>query len=285
MRILIVAMFGLTASASAQRNGPRLCGFAADRDIAIKLYNANGSLHYIAWDKDSVVIYGRLENRRDFYCGGGRRGVKLGVEGRSPSGEPSRADLVIYMPRTGNTSAKTINADIVSEGIGGWFYSVSGSIRLSGNVASAEAETMNGALDINVVAPWVKARGGNGHLLLRGEPEDADVSTISGTLSIATSAVLRGQFSTVSGDIHYASSPSPRSIIEMSSHSGTVELLMPSSASAALALSTVSGPIENGFTRIRPVASAPRSLRINLGRGDAQVTVRTFKGPIRLRPQ
>jgi hypothetical protein len=144
---------------------------------------------------------------------------------------------------------------------------------------------MNGALDINVVTPWVKARGGNGHLLLRGEPQDADVSTISGTLSIATSSVLRGQFSTVSGDIHYAAAPSPRAIIEMSSHSGTVELLMPSSSSAALALSTVSGPIENGFTRIRPGASAPRSLRINLGRGDAQVTVRTFKGPIRLRPQ
>jgi DUF4097 and DUF4098 domain-containing protein YvlB len=211
--------------------------------------------------------------------------VKLGIEGRGPSGEPSRADFVIYMPRTGNTSAKTINADITSEGIGGWFYSVSGNIRLSGSVANAEAETMNGSLDINVVAPWVKARGGNGHLLLRGEPQDVDVSTISGTLSIATSAVLRGQISTVSGDIHYAATPSARSIIEMSSHSGTVELLMPSSASASLALSTVSGPIENGFTRIRPVASAPRSLRINLGRGDAQVTVRTFKGPIRLRPQ
>jgi len=43
--------------------------------------------------------------------------------------------------------------------------------------------------------------------------------------------------------------------------------------------------IENGFTRVRPTSSTPRSMRISLGRGEAQVTVRTFKGPIRLRSQ
>jgi hypothetical protein len=144
---------------------------------------------------------------------------------------------------------------------------------------------MNGNLDMNVATPWMKARAGNGNLLLRGEPQDVDASTIGGTLSIATSAVLRGQFSSVTGDVHFVGAPSPRAILEFSSHSGAVELLMPQSASALLSLSSISGPIENGFARVRPSSLTPQSMKISLGSGDAQLTVRTFKGPIRLRAQ
>jgi hypothetical protein len=50
-------------------------------------------------------------------------------------------------------------------------------------------------------------------------------------------------------------------------------------------LSSVSGPIENGFTRVSPIASPPRTMRFNLGGGDAHVSVRTFKGAIRVRPE
>ena len=53
-------------------------------------------------------------------------------------------------------------------------------------------------------------------------------------------------------------------------------------------LSTVTGAIQNGMSAIRPAASAPHSLRLELGRAaasGAQVSVRTFKGTIRLRPE
>jgi hypothetical protein len=49
-------------------------------------------------------------------------------------------------------------------------------------------------------------------------------------------------------------------------------------------LSSIVGSIENGFSDVRPAASTTRSMRITLGRGGANVTVRTFKGLIRLRP-
>ena len=37
--------------------------------------------------------------------------------------------------------------------------------------------------------------------------------------------------------------------------------------------------------RSNPSPSGPHRLRVNLGRGEAQFTVRTFKGTIRLRPE
>jgi len=53
-------------------------------------------------------------------------------------------------------------------------------------------------------------------------------------------------------------------------------------------LSTIGGTIENGFTDARPAASSTtrtRTLRVRLGSGGAHVTVRTFKGAIRLNPR
>ena len=48
---------------------------------------------------------------------------------------------------------------------------------------------MSGNLDLNANVPWLRARTGDGHLLLRGRPQDVDASTIAGTLDIATATV------------------------------------------------------------------------------------------------
>lgn len=259
-------------------------------NVNVKAWNPTGSIRFIAWDRDSIEVRGSVGHNVTFELSGDGEGMKLGgvklvAEGHWTDGDAAPSTLVVYMPRRGTVSVKTVSADIGGQDVSGWFYSVSGDIRLSGRATSVEAETMNGNLDMNVATPWIKARAGNGSLLLRGEPQDVDASTIGGTLNVATSAVLRGQFSSVTGDVHFAGDPSPRAILEFSSHSGAVELLMPQSASALLTLSSIAGPIENGFARVRPSSLTPQSMKISLGNGDAQLTVRTFKGPIRLRAQ
>jgi hypothetical protein len=218
------------------------------------------------------------------FFGALRQGVKMGVEGNS-SGDSEPSNLVIYMPRRGRVSVRTASANIVGEGVSGSFYSSSGTVRLSGVVSSAEVESMNGSLDLDLTTPWLRARTGDGHLLIRGAPQDVDASTIGGTLDVIAPKVMRGQFVSVSGDIHWIGSPARGSVFDFSNHSGAVDLALSSSASAAFTLSSVSGSIENGFTRVRPIASPPRTMRFNLGDGDAHVTVRTFKGAIRVRPE
>lgn len=277
----------------AQRSGSegRLLGARqTSPTVSIKAWNPTGSIRFIGWDKDSVVVRGSVGRNVRLDLSGQREsvkldGMKLVVSGQGNEADALPSDLVVYMPRHGTVSIKTVSADIAGDGIGGWFYTVSGNIRLSGQATSVEAETMNGSLDMNVSTPWIKARAGNGSLLLRGAPQDVDASTVGGTLSVATSTVLRGQFSTVTGDVHFVGDPPPRAILEFSSHSGAIDLLLPQDASALLALSSIAGPIQNGFVRIRPTALTPQSMRLNLGRGEAQMTVRTFKGAIRLRAQ
>ena len=50
---------------------------------------------------------------------------------------------------------------------------------------------MSGRLDLDVIVPWVRARAGDGALTLRGAAEDADVSTIAGTLDVDLAGVRR----------------------------------------------------------------------------------------------
>jgi hypothetical protein len=197
----------------------------------------------------------------------------------------ARCDLLIYMPRRSQISLKTVTADIVASDVSGWFYSVSGSVRLSGSATTIDVQSMSGNVDLDVVTPWVRARTGDGNLLIRGSPQDVDASTIGGTLSIASAAIARGQFGSVSGDVHYAGGPATGAILDFSNHSGAIDLMLARSVSGVFSLSTILGAIENGFSEIRPISSTPRSIRLSLGRGGAQVSVRTFKGTIRLRPE
>lgn len=282
---LMLGVAGTTARGQGAADGPVLAARAVHPTASFKIWVARGALRVVAWDRDSILIRGRVTRPDVFFVGGDADGMKFGVENHEADGGAGLSRLTAYIPRRGTVSVKTVSASIDADGVGGWFYTVSGAMRLTGRAASVEAESMNGSLDLDVTTPWLRARTGDGHLLLRGAPQDVDVSTISGTLDVVATSVVRGLFGSVSGDVHYVGSPAPGGIMEFSNHSGAVELLLPRSASGVFALSSIVGPIDNGIAGARPIASSPHSMRISLGRGGSQVAVRTFKGAIRLRAQ
>jgi hypothetical protein len=283
--VVLLACAPIRGHAQTAADGPVLAARRVTPTLAYKIWNPAGHLRLVAWDRDSIVVRGRVFDRNRFMFSGDSTAMKLGINPEFSSKPAGRSDLVIYLPRRGRGSVKTVSADIDGTGVSGWFYTVSGAMHLTGNASSVEAESMTGNLDLDVVAPWVHARTGDGHLLIRGQPQDVDAGTIAGTLDIAAATALRGQFSSVSGDIHYVGAPPLGGIFEFSNHSGNVDLVLPSNTSGTFALSSVVGSIENGFSAVRPVQSPARALRVTLGRGGASVTVRTFKGTIRLRPE
>jgi hypothetical protein len=288
-RYLLLASVALAAGSRAPGQAPvegrLLAARAVPPTVAIKAWSPLGSIRFVGWNKDSVVVRGTLGRGVRFRLTQDGAAIKLQADGEGPDGTAAASHIVAWVPRQSTVSLKTVSADITAEDVGGWFYTVSGNLRLSGRARSIEAESMDGSLDLDVSCPWVRARTGSGRLLLRGEPETADLSTISGDLSVATSGLLRGQLTSVTGDIRYTGSPAPGGIVDLSDHSGSVELLLPPDASAALALTSVEGTIENGLTGARAAAAAPRSMNVEIGRGEARLTVRTFKGAIRLLPQ
>ncbi len=286
MRLLIALLVATAAQAQSPADGPVLGAIAVSPTVGIKGWILGGRVRLVGWDRDSIVVRGTIPRDERLRLLRDTLAAKVVIQSRDETGtKVGRSDVVVYAPRRATFALKSVSADIIGQDVSGWFYSVSGNIRLAGTARSVDAESITGSLDFNISAPAVRAHAGEGHILVRGSPQDVDAATVGGTISIATPTILRGQFSTVSGDIQYAGALAAAGIFDFSTHSGDIDLALPEATSASLALSSIAGPIENGFARVRPTSASPRSMKVRLGRGDAQVAARTFKGTIRFRPQ
>jgi len=290
-RVLLLVAMCATSSLAISRAGaqraatddPVLRARALREGSPVKMFVPSGTVRLIGWDRDSIVIRGRLPAPAQLMFGGSdTSGYKLAIE---QQGDASMAAtrLLIYLPRRSQVSLKTADALVDATDVAGWFYTVSGRYHIDGAATSIEVEAMSGDIDLDASTPWARAKTGKGHLVVRGSPQDVDASTISGTLDITTATILHGRFTSVTGDVHYAATMAPHSLFEFSTHSGTVDFLLPREVSARFELSTVDGEIDNGFTQLRPAAAGVHNLQLSLGSGAADVTVRTFKGTVRLR--
>lgn len=291
--ICLVALTVAPSLAPAQNaaDGPELNGMRVSPTTPLKIYNPAGSVRVLAWDRDSVSVHGAVRPK-GFFFGRNVGAVKFGVnEFMFGVEEPRGADtakaahLTIYVPRHSQVAVKTATASIDATDVAGLFYTVAGAIQVRGSAATIDVESMTGNVDVNASASWLRARTSQGRLLIRGGVQDVDASTIDGALDIATSSVFRGRFQSVNGDIRFVGTPLRAALFEFSNHAGAVDFALGPETSSVFELSSVSGPIENGYADLRPVAASPHSMRLKVGGGDAQVTVRTFKGSIRLRPQ
>jgi hypothetical protein len=283
--LLAVPLIGASRGGGARAKDPLLTARHFNAGASIKIFNPAGAVRLVGWDLDSLEVRGTVFPRRQYFFGGDDNGAKLGVD-EVRAGEPAaHGDLTIYLPKGTTVGVKTVNGDITAADVSGWFYAIAGRVSVSGVAKTIEIEAMRGDVTLNVTVPWLHARGGTGRMVVGGVLQDVDVSTISGPLDIAAGEIVRGQFASVSGDIHFAGAPAAGAILDFSNHGGAVDLAVPRTATGTFALSTVSGTIANGFAPVSPASQSPRALRFTLGRGGPDVTVRTFKGAIRVRPQ
>lgn len=286
---LLAALIAFPAAAQ-NTDGLLLGGRKVGPTVPLKIYNPAGSVRVIAWDRDSVAVRGPARPT-GFFFGGNTMALKFGVNEfmlgvEEPRGDTAKvAHLVVWVPRHSQVAVKTASASIEAHDVSGVFYTVSGTIQVNGTTSTIDVESMNGNVDVNASAAWLRARTSQGRLLIRGGVQDVDASTTDGQIDITTSSVFRGRFQSVNGDIRFVGAPQPRGIFEFSNHSGAVDFVLGRYTSGVFDLTSVTGVIENGLNRVQPVSAGPHSMRLNVGGGEAHVTVRTFKGPIRLRSQ
>jgi DUF4097 and DUF4098 domain-containing protein YvlB len=146
---------------------------------------------------------------------------------------------------------------------------------------------MDGDIEVTGSVTWLRAKTAGGTITLRGDGRDVALSSVSGGVT-ASGTYERGRFESVTGDIRFDGGVEPGGALTFDSHSGAVELRVPRTLGADYDISTISGTIQNELTAARPVAASDmrgRELGLSTGGGGAQITIRTFKGTVALRPR
>jgi DUF4097 and DUF4098 domain-containing protein YvlB len=256
----------------------------------IRIHHHAGSVRVIGWERDTIAVSGTVMERGAdrFYMGVSSHGSKLGIWASQGDSLPP-SHLEIRVPRGAAVWIKTMSADAEVSGVSGGVdvYSVAGRIAVTGAPRELYAETMGGAISADVATRSARLKSASGAIELRGRIADAAVQNVSGTIAVRGGAIERGRFESVDGDVSYDGAVPRAASLDFITHGGRVRLGIPPDTRADVLVSTYAGQLENGF-KVRALEGSNRfkgqEYTFALNGGGAQVSVRTFKGNVVLRP-
>ncbi len=267
-------------SGTALGQGPLDERKQAARDGTVKISSAAGSVHVMGWNRDTVAVTGTLGPGADleFQSGNRETRIRIAVQGRDPPERVPPSDIVVRVPRQSSVAVRTVAAAIEISGVNGSadVESQTGDIRVSGSVRTVYAESAGGNVQLDVSTKVARAKTVDGDITVRGARGYLDVSTVSGTAHVMGREVWETEMTSVSGDITFEGSFSREGTLYVESHSGTIELVLPSNQGADFDIVSVTGNVENSFSR----ASGPT---FSIGGGGTQVKIKSFKGLVRIR--
>lgn len=266
-------------------------GRPLDADGSLRILVLNGSVRVVGWSRDSVAVTGTAAKGQELFFGGTRRGMKVGLWDRSDPGATLPSRLEVRVPAGSRVWLKTgYEADVDVSGVTGGLdiNIVGGRVHVVGSPRELNVEAMDGDVEIDGSPAWLRAKSATGRITLRGAPEDVGLSTVSGAIVVdapaGSAGVGRGKFESVTGDVHFDGAVVRGGALDFDTHSGAIELRLPAAAAADVDVTTVAGTVDNAMSTARPITEMRnKRLAFSLGEGGASVTVRTFKGAVRLR--
>ena len=264
-------------------------------DGSVRISGAISSLRIVAWDRDSLAITGSMPVGWRFDGGvtrgisGPGRGAKYYIEATSDT-YPTAASLELRVPARARVWAKSGSADIEVSGVTGGLdlNIVGGSVTVTSTPRELNIESMDGDVHVMAGASWLRVKTATGAIDVRGGSEDAGLSTVSGTVRVVDGRYERGKIETVTGDVEYQGEIGYKGSVDISTHSGRIELRLPPRPNLELDAATVTGAIENSVTSTRAIPGREgrgMELGFSSGSSDTRIVIRSFKGNIALKPR
>lgn len=285
--IAVIATPVLSAAAQQKVDIQR----AASPTVSVRLGGALSSVRVTGWDRDSISLTGTLGagTRMDggpLSGSGPVKGMKFFVE--APDEPAMRANkLELRVPRGARVWLKAGSADLEVSGVTGGLdlNIVGGSVKVSGNARELLVESMDGSVTVNGTAEFARLKTATGDIVLQGGGEDVTLTTVSGAIRASDGTVQRGRFESVTGPITFAADLARGADARFDTHSGAIELRLARRADVEIDAASITGSIENAWTSGRPAVGREgrgMELGISSGMGGARVSIRSFKGNVRL---
>jgi DUF4097 and DUF4098 domain-containing protein YvlB len=290
----------------------------------VEVQNIAGSVRVTGWDRNEIRITGRLgEGTERLAVEGGRDRTVIRVVVPQGRRNVRGSELEIRVPMQKDLTVRTTSAEIQIGGVTGALSasSTSGNLEITGSPRELSATSTSGEVDVNASTRTVRANTTSGSIRIRGTAQQSvsaksvsgevlvdartpelSTETVSGTLvvngasrrasasTVSGDATIHGSrmqyisFESVSGSLSFEGDLASGAAVNIESHSGDVDLALPSNVRVNFKLNSFSGDINNDFgpAARRTDRYAPgRELTFSTGQ-DGVVAVRTFSGTITL---
>ncbi|HEX4933538.1 MAG TPA: DUF4097 family beta strand repeat-containing protein, partial [Gemmatimonadaceae bacterium] len=160
---------------------------------------------------------------------------------------------------------------------------IGGKVLVTSSPRELQVEAMDANVTIDGTPAWLRAKTATGDITVHGGSQDVALTTVSGTIRVERGPVERARLESVTGPVQLLGAVARGGDVSIDTHSGNIEVALPRSGDFALAASSITGAIRNGFDRQRPVPGREgRGAELALERGaeSTRLVVRSFKGTI-----
>jgi len=294
--LALLALGGATATAQIQvdKNRP------ARPNGNVRIENQFGSVEVIGWDEKRISVTGQLPASAEGLefsgedDGDSEGEVRIEVEApdhwkyETDDDTEYRASLTVHVPRGSSVEVRTINATVTLRDITGAVQveTVNGEVRLEVASRMIEVETMTGSIDIAAQGAAMDVESISGSITVRGARGSVSVESVSGSIHVQGADLEDTEIETTSGDVTFEGNLAPRGDLDVETHNGNVELILPQDVKASFECSTFEGTITNEFqasprrSRFDPHTELSFSTSLD---SEFDVSVETFSGSITLR--
>lgn len=275
--------------------------YALARDGKVSLVNISGDVDVESWDKAEVKIEAvkvskasslerARENAEKVTIEVTEEGNMLRIETQYPKMRFKSlnvsVDYHLFIPDRAAIKVKSVSGDVTLQKIGG----------------AAEVDVVSGDVEVMKAAKGLDCKSVSGDIELQGITGDAFLKTVSGDITVEQlvgsveaetisgdlelSGVSKAKLvkaNVLSGSITYQGTISPEGKYELKSHSGEIEMLLPSDSAFDLEAKTFSGDIESDFEIVVTGKFSKKKIQGTVNGGGGAVILSTFSGDISLK--
>ncbi|MDE1894129.1 MAG: DUF4097 family beta strand repeat protein [Xanthomonadaceae bacterium] len=257
-----------------------------------------GSVSVVAWDRNEVLVTGRLgDGAKPLDIQGNKDDLTIKVEPQVGSGwfnwrgdsRMGATTLELHVPRAASLDVHVISAPLVIDGLDGGDIAVntiSGKARINARTPSLKVDSVSGGIKLAGHAERADLQSVSGDILAPTLGRSVTLQTISGHIRAAGGPWQDLTLSSVSGDVQLSGGLAADGSLRVDSMSGDVQLQLPADTSAQLHASSFSGDLRSDFGTPRQPEHGPgSSLDARLGDGRGKINLETFSGDLRVRKQ
>jgi DUF4097 and DUF4098 domain-containing protein YvlB len=255
---------------SAQQRLPAT--YAVAPTVSLRIWVPSGKVRLESWDRDSIRVSGTIGRNSSYFGGGSGAGAKFGVENMDPKDTRlAEADLVVTVPRRARVWVKMTDGTFSGQGGGGELevITVAGAITVTGATGVVAVETIDASVTLSQINGAVRVNGGGGRVSLSDIHGTLTATTVSGSLEYFGKVLSDAFLRTIGGTLTLRGGVEPKSLIELETHNGTIDLQVPAGSLPSLRLSTRTGTVRNAFGKENGFIGS--------------IIARSFKGDINVR--